>query len=141
VKRNSTGSAMTIGLEKVIDRLTEEKIAIAQEIKTNLLALTEIRDNAIHYINAGPDLAKQVLEIGTATVTNFPSKHSSPWFISGSAPCTPPLSAENSLRNSKAASYFCKVNSVYGSEYRACSRVRVTPLPPFYALTDTPGPC
>jgi hypothetical protein len=33
-----------------------------------LVALTEIRDNAIHFINAGPDLAKQVLEIGTATV-------------------------------------------------------------------------
>ena len=62
---------MTIGLEKVIDRLTEQKIAVAQEIKTNLVALTEIRDNAVHYINAGPDLAKQVLEIGTATVTNF----------------------------------------------------------------------
>lgn len=53
VKRNRAGSAMTIGLEKVMDRLTEQKITVAQEIKTNLVALTEIRDNAIHYIKCG----------------------------------------------------------------------------------------
>jgi hypothetical protein len=31
----------------------------------------EIRDNAVHYVNASPQLAKQVLEVGTATLRNF----------------------------------------------------------------------
>jgi hypothetical protein len=33
--------------------------------------LTEIRDNAVHYVNASPLLAKLVLEIGTACLRNF----------------------------------------------------------------------
>jgi hypothetical protein len=40
-------------------------------VKTNLEALTEIRDNAVHYLVAGPRLSKQVLEIGTASLRNF----------------------------------------------------------------------
>jgi hypothetical protein len=40
-------------------------------IKTNLEALTEIRDNAVHFIVASSQLAKQVLEVGTASVRNF----------------------------------------------------------------------
>jgi hypothetical protein len=40
-------------------------------VRLNLDALTEIRDNAIHYLNASPQLSKQVLEIGTASVRNF----------------------------------------------------------------------
>src|SRR5713226_8341034 len=33
--------------------------------------LTEIRDNAVHFVIAGPQLSKQVLEVGTAAVRNF----------------------------------------------------------------------
>jgi hypothetical protein len=43
------------------------------EVDSNAIdgALTEIRDNAVHYVNAGLRLSKQVLEIGTAAVRNF----------------------------------------------------------------------
>ena len=44
---------------------------VADLVKKNLEALTEIRDNAVHYMNASPQLSKQVMEIGTACLRNF----------------------------------------------------------------------
>jgi hypothetical protein len=46
-------------------------IKVDSSIKSNLYALAEIRDNAVHFVIAGPQLAKQVLEVGTAAVRNF----------------------------------------------------------------------
>jgi hypothetical protein len=46
-------------------------IRLSPEIKLNLDALIAIRDGAAHYINASPVLAKQVLEVASATVKNF----------------------------------------------------------------------
>ncbi len=48
-----------------------KKTTIPDPVKKNLAALAEIRDNAIHFINASPQLSKQVLEIGTACLRNF----------------------------------------------------------------------
>jgi hypothetical protein len=62
---------MTIGIDGCIARLEKEGVAIAEPIKKNLEALSEIRDNAVHYINASPQLSKQVMEIGTACLRNF----------------------------------------------------------------------
>jgi hypothetical protein len=44
---------------------------LSPALKSNLDALIAIRDSAVHYIEAGPLLAKRVLEIGTASVKNF----------------------------------------------------------------------
>jgi hypothetical protein len=71
IKRNRTGNKMTIGISECIVRLEAEKIQVPEPIKTNLTALAEVRDNAIHFINASPRLSKQVLEIGTACLRNF----------------------------------------------------------------------
>ena len=71
VKRNRTKNIMTIGLEAAIVRLEKRGTSIPAEVKKNLEALVEVRDNAIHYLNASPRLAQQVLEIGTASVRNF----------------------------------------------------------------------
>lgn len=71
VKVNRTGNKMTIGIEASIDLLTKKGVAVPEPVRKNLEALTEIRDNAVHYINASPALAKQVLEIGTACLRNF----------------------------------------------------------------------
>src|ERR1700680_2843277 len=71
VKRNRTGNKMTIGIDGSIDLLVKKGIAVPDPVKKNLDALTEIRDNAVHYFNASPQLAKQVLEIGTACLRNF----------------------------------------------------------------------
>ena len=60
-----------MGLEACIVALEQKGTSIPAAVKKNLEALTEIRDNAVHYLNASPLLAKQVLEIGTASLRNF----------------------------------------------------------------------
>jgi len=71
LRKNRTGNAMTVGIDECIKRLDKEGLAVAEPIKKNLEAIAEIRDNAVHYINASPQLSKQVMEIGTACLRNF----------------------------------------------------------------------
>lgn len=72
LKRNRTGNVFTIGLWPVTVELEKgTPVRLSPAVKKNIEALTEVRDNAIHYVNASPQLAKQVLEIGTASVKNF----------------------------------------------------------------------
>ena len=72
VKRNRAGNPLTIGLHKAMaDLENNHAVAISPSLKSNIDALTEIRDNAVHFVNVGLDLYKQVLEIGTATVRNY----------------------------------------------------------------------
>jgi hypothetical protein len=70
-RRNRSGNLTTIGLWQAVGNLEKARIEVPLAVKRNLVALVEIRDNAVHYISAGPLLSKQVLEIGTASVTNF----------------------------------------------------------------------
>ena len=80
LKKNRCGLYQTVSLGRAIvllDRNPSTRLDSA--LKANLDALSEIRDNAAHYMNAGPQLAKQVLEIGTATVRNYVSLTKS-WF-------------------------------------------------------------
>lgn len=70
-KRNRSGNIMTMGIDGCIVALEKKGVIVPVPVKKNLDALTEIRDNAVHYLNASPVLAKQVLEIGTAAVRNF----------------------------------------------------------------------
>ena len=72
LRRNRAGSPMTISLSACVNALDKVPAArLAPDIKSNLDALIAIRDSAAHYIHASPILAKQVLEIATATVKNF----------------------------------------------------------------------
>lgn len=72
LRKNRAGNVHTIGLGQVIVDLEVKKgIRLSPSVKRNLDGLTEIRDNAVHYINASPRLSKQVLQIGTAAVKNF----------------------------------------------------------------------
>jgi Protein of unknown function (DUF3644)/EC042_2821-lke REase len=72
LKRNRSGAALTHSLWKTISELENRTtIKVDASIKSNLEALTEIRDNAVHFVIASRQLAKQVLEIGTAAVRNF----------------------------------------------------------------------
>jgi hypothetical protein len=72
LRRNRTGNLHTIGLGQVIAELENKKgVKLSLSVKANLDGLTEIRDNAVHYINPSPRLSKQVLELGTACVKNF----------------------------------------------------------------------
>lgn len=72
IKRNRAGNAYTKGLSQLIKELdADSRRRLPPAVRKNLFALSEIRDNAVHYINPGPRLAKQVLEIGTASVKNY----------------------------------------------------------------------
>lgn len=71
LKRNRTGNPQTITLGACLVLLDKSKDKLAPELKGNISALTALRDNAAHYINASPVLAKQVLEISSASVKNF----------------------------------------------------------------------
>jgi len=71
VKRNRTGNIMTMSIDGCLPALEKKGIVVPGPVKQNIEALTEIRDNAVHYMNASPQLAKQVLEIGTASLRNF----------------------------------------------------------------------
>jgi hypothetical protein len=71
-KKNRTGNNASIGLFKAFDRLTQDYAdSINLVIRKNLEALTEIRDNAVHFLNKDFELRKKVHEIGTANLKNY----------------------------------------------------------------------
>jgi hypothetical protein len=71
LKKNRAGNPQTLSLGQTILALEKRDSAPPSPVRRNLDALIEIRDNSVHYIAAGPLLAKQVLEVGTASVANF----------------------------------------------------------------------
>jgi len=70
-KRNRAGNCQTLGLGQCVTALEKKGAAIAPGVRKNLDAVTEIRDNAVHFVNASPLLSKQVFEFGTAAISNF----------------------------------------------------------------------
>src|SRR5574338_79546 len=72
VKRNRAGNVHTIGMGDAIGLLeANPNTRLPTEVRGNLEALLEVRDNAVHFFNAGFALAKHGLEVGTACVRNF----------------------------------------------------------------------
>jgi hypothetical protein len=72
LKKNRAGNVQTKSFGQVLVALDRTPATrLPQAVKDNLDALTAIRDNAVHYMNPSFTLAKQVLEIGTASVKNF----------------------------------------------------------------------
>jgi uncharacterized protein DUF3644 len=73
-KTNRSGNAMTIGLGYLAPRMFSDKVeGITKECLRNIELLIEIRDNAIHFMNADLALSKTVLEVGTAALKNYMS--------------------------------------------------------------------
>jgi len=71
-KRNRAGSPLTLSLLSCVSVLDKAPATrLGPHIRANLDALIAIRDSAAHYVNASPLLAKQVLEIASATIKNF----------------------------------------------------------------------
>jgi hypothetical protein len=72
VKTTRSGNPMSIELLHALDKLAFNNTnKITQPFKENIIALCEIRDNAIHFINAEPELSKTILELGTASLKNY----------------------------------------------------------------------
>ena len=71
-RTNRSGNCVTIGLFKTFDRLVNDYgNRIDLRVRNNLKALTEIRDNAVHFFNKGFNLRKKVHEVGTASLKNY----------------------------------------------------------------------
>ena len=69
-----------MSLSQLINELNKDPgTRLPLAVRNNLLALSEIRDNAVHFVNPSPGLAKRVLEIGTASVKNY-IELASRWF-------------------------------------------------------------
>ncbi len=71
-KKNRAGNHCSIGLFKAHSKLVNEYgNSINPIVLKNLEALTEIRDNAVHFLNKDFELRKKVHEIGTANLKNY----------------------------------------------------------------------
>jgi hypothetical protein len=71
-KRTRSGAHQSLGLFAAHDRLINDyHDTIPPQIRENLVLLCEIRDNAVHFLNKGFDIARLVQEIGTAALKNY----------------------------------------------------------------------
>jgi len=67
---NRAGNFYTIDISRAANMLIgENKLDV--RCWANIELLIEVRDNAIHFYNKGKDLGKKVLEIGTASLSNY----------------------------------------------------------------------
>lgn len=72
LKRTRAGNAQSINLGTCMVRLDAVPASrLPKEVKANLDALTEIRDNSVHFITASSTLARQAQELAAAAVRNF----------------------------------------------------------------------
>ena len=71
-KLNRSGNPLSVGLTYLAAKLVEDNDSGLQRgCHDNILALTEIRDNAAHFLNKDIYLGRRVLEIGTASLRNY----------------------------------------------------------------------
>ena len=71
-KKNRSGNAMSINLFEAYHIITNEfGLRVEKVVYENLLALTEIRDNSIHFINDDLTIAIKIQELGTAALQNY----------------------------------------------------------------------
>jgi len=71
-KLNRAGNPMSISLYEAYRIIDEEYgLKIEKAVKDNLEALTEIRDNSIHFMNDDLQLSLKVQELGTASLQNY----------------------------------------------------------------------
>ncbi|WP_462136975.1 DUF3644 domain-containing protein [Candidatus Mycalebacterium sp.] len=72
VAKNHSGSNQTIGLFESFDRLVNQyREPMPQEVRKNLELIYEIRNNAVHFINKGPEISKVVQGLGAACLKNY----------------------------------------------------------------------
>lgn len=71
-KLNRAGNPMTISLFEALDIISGEYgVKISKQVRDNIISLTEIRDNSIHFINNDLKLNIKVQEYGTASLQNY----------------------------------------------------------------------
>lgn len=71
-KTNRSGNPMSIALFEAYRIIAEDYgVKIDKAISDNLIALTEIRDNSIHFVNDDLLLSLKVQELGSASLQNY----------------------------------------------------------------------
>lgn len=71
-KKNRSGNPMSVSLQQAYKIITEEYgVKIDKAINANILALTEIRDNSIHFVNDDLLLSLKVQQLGSASIQNY----------------------------------------------------------------------
>lgn len=65
-KTTKSGNYMTVGISDLIEQEIKDK-----NLKTQLETLVEIRDNAIHFVNASKYFEKQLLEVAIASLKSY----------------------------------------------------------------------
>ena len=71
-KTNRTGNPMSINLSEAYRIITEDfGSKIESPVIDNITALTEIRDNSIHFINDDIMLSLKIQELGSASLQNY----------------------------------------------------------------------
>ena len=71
-KKNRSGNPMSINLFEAYRIITEEfGVKIEKPVNDNIVALTEIRDNSIHFVNDDLLLSLKVQELGSASLQNY----------------------------------------------------------------------
>ena len=73
-KLNRCKNPFTISLELALNRCVAlPSMPLDVACVANLNSLVEVRDNAVHYVNADRELARRVHEAGSASLRNFAS--------------------------------------------------------------------
>lgn len=71
-KKNRSGNPLSINLFEAYRIVTEEYgVKIDKAVNDNLIALTEIRDNSIHFVNDDILLSLKIQELGSASLQNY----------------------------------------------------------------------
>ena len=71
LRKNRTGNPLSISLQACVNELRKNSSVLPKEVPYNVAALMDIRDNAVHFVSAGTELAVQTQELAAATVKNF----------------------------------------------------------------------
>lgn len=79
-KKNRSGNPLSINIFEAYRIVTEDYgVRINKAVNDNLVALTEIRDNSIHFVNDDLLLSLKIQELGSASLQNYLHLVSS-WF-------------------------------------------------------------
>ena len=71
-KKNQSGNPMSINLFQAYRVITKDYgVKVNKAVYDNISAITEIRNNSIHFVNDDPLLAIKVQELGTASLQNY----------------------------------------------------------------------
>jgi hypothetical protein len=71
-KKNRSGNPLSVNLFEAYRIVTDEYgVKIDKAVNDNLIALTEIRDNSIHFVNDDLLLSLKIQELGSASLQNY----------------------------------------------------------------------